>query len=556
MKKLALCLVCLLLALSCSFNAPQSITIKGSPELRLTLGSPFKEGEGLADHIGIEKIREMMNKDPDANKGIYIEHYLGDQLGTGFENVQTYLVHYPIIEMTLNLDEYLETAFEDIPESHRFTVPSNVGSEYAFSPHTPYNEYYIIQGIPRPGSDPGIPLFRIPLDDMAKLVVSVEGKAFGIKIPWSQSFEDYLWIKVPAFGINDYIQGTEVQDGDESYLEFVNASKKQFIPADDLTPDLYLEIFAKVTGPCSGTIAVEPIFDWEKAVIDTTSGEGTDALHDEYEISNSLGDFLGVAEFSKVQSYFYVSGLDGGEAKLHLYYDDGHGINDLVQNESLIDSSFNPDLILNNNLPGHSISSPPYIDLTDVLNSPNDINLGYNIEIERYVIVNEPGQNITIKADLVLLLPMSLKIFTPPKNPVTYGNYVKLDLGDAFGDLSDEDLFRRKSDGDLINLDSVTIFLDNPRITAIDPLRLAVLITTSGGFEQLLDFGSPRPSLTIQKQDLAYPFAPQFEVLFEKELPAEAFATLEIERDARESWKMDFELTITAKVGIDKTIDL
>jgi len=97
---LACVFVYLILVMSC--EGPPSITIKGKPEVSLSLGSPFAHLDNsnrLEGYVSSEKIREMMSH---TGENVEIYDYL---LPDDPETAQTYIVHYPVAEIELEFTD-------------------------------------------------------------------------------------------------------------------------------------------------------------------------------------------------------------------------------------------------------------------------------------------------------------------------------------------------------------------------------------------------------------------------------------------------------------------
>lgn len=532
MRKIVLFFVCLTLIFMISCEIPQSVSIRGNPHLRLSLGSPFEGKTGLSDYLGIEKIKEMMG-DPGTFKETEVYNYTGEK----FPGVQTYIIRYPIVEMTLDLNEYVEKSISNTPNTSEYQITG--------IPDFPAGDYYYITEFGSSPNDDNIPLYRISLYDMAKLVLRVKGDRFGVAIPYSDSFRDNLEIKIPAFGITNYISGVPSPDG--TMLEFIgHPNNDEFCPGDPgvLNSNRELEVFVRLSGKCEGTINVFPVFDWTEATINPQD-DGTDGLKGTYPIKYNFAEFLGDAEFSEIDGYVYVNGV-GNRASMSL----------LIDSQQLVDDSKKLDPGLFEVYSDGEISVPSYdppIPLAWAFNAYDSFNMKYTIKIDEWVVYKADDNKDIITADFVIMLPLKLKI----SNDSGVDGYVKLDLGDAFKNSSNKDLFGREDNEDLFgNIEEVTIIIENKNnITAVDPNKLKIQITNQDIRIGEMDLADPRPSFSIGYSELnPPPFAPEFLVLYKKDA-SQNYATLIIERDSTESWKFDFGLTISAKVEINQTTD-
>jgi len=525
-----------------SCEIPHSVRLKGKSHWSLELGSPFEGKKGLRDYISIDKVKEMMSS-PGNTKETYVMNYDGPQ----FPGVQTYVVRYPIVEMALELSDYIEEAVRNTPNSD-YIIPA--------IPYFPSDKYCYLTET-GPSLEETGPMYKVSLYDMAKLVTEVKGNdnGFGVAVPYSKSFEDNLRVKIPAFGIDYDTPGERYKDSDgRDMLKFTGNGIEddgKFRPNDYgvLTFDMELEIFIRLSGRCDGgMISIYPIFDWEEAIINPEDDDaGMSRLHGTYTINYDFGEFLGGAKFSDIRGYMYVYGV-GNMASMSLLVNDDEV---LISPSDILEPSFfyfeaDGDL----SYPSHNI-----ISLTDVFNEYIRFKLTYNIMIDQYVVTRDRDKAEKIIADFVILLPLEMRIENEATDPAMSG-YVKLELGEAFDNTENKDLFGREGDDDLFaSIEEVEIFIKNKEgITAIDPNRLMIQVRNLDVPVGEVNFMDKRPSLKIPSSALDPPFIPRYEILYKKDLH-EDYATLIIERDHTGSWEFDFKLTLSARVEIDKTID-
>ncbi|MCL2155450.1 MAG: hypothetical protein FWH53_07295 [Leptospirales bacterium] len=576
MKKLLLGFLCLASIISISCTVPESITIKGSPELYVPLGSPFdKEKEGLVDYISTDKIKEIMNKDGDNKLEIY--EYMGSAINGIADDTLTYLVHYPIADMQLELDEYVESVIKDNDVETSIKIPAAASSlGPIFNQQFPTGCYLTNEGSAEQTFDEEKPTLSIPLDDMVKLVREVNVTELALEIPYSVEFEDNILISIPAFGIINEQRGTPSPDG--KWLRFVNSTKTKFEPRVDLAKGNTknknsLDIYVKLEGPVSGTIDIKIVFDWIEATIDATGND----FEGEYLIENedALSNFLGGAKFKKVLGYMYVDGIEDPTPPLEntiALEALNVNTNTTILNES---SKFyradKPDLRdpFDEDIPTPSITP---IDLTAVLNSGANTNLKYKINLAEWKIYRNALQSEKITADLIIMLPLELEIrgtaeYTFPINGDDF-KYIQLDLEDIYTKDDDKDIFGRDGDDDglLRNLDWVEISIkslekndDDLRksITAIDPKLIAILVEF-GTEKRLISSATGWELGRLDSTNYAYPFSPDFKVLLEKDKKTngtyEDYATFKVKRpDPGEELKFDFNVVVEAKVKIDET---
>ena len=561
MKRILPGILCLI-AVAMSCEIPQSLTIKGNPGVYIPLGkfsSFFEGGESIADYLSIAKIREMMGDTGTAGMTLY--DYRGPDVPSG---VQAFLIHYPITEMTLDLSKYINEAMENAETDFSYPIPDlDVEGfpvppddlEKLFEPGGYYeNGCFIIvdeNGVANLSPAPGTPLFTIPLGDMATLLKSVTGDegAFGLVLTdYNPSFEEALRIRIPALGIDEYIQGEKK----DNTLVFANDKHMEFNPQENKE----LKIYVKFVKPCEGTIEPEVIINWKEAVIDTSD---IGSISGNYEIENISGGFLGDnVRFKDVRGYIYVGGGIGDQASMTLTL--GNNSSPLV-NDNLKDverPSFSDPF--SEKIPENSLLDKEYIPLTDVLNAQEASTLEYKISIEEMTLTSEEmkEEEIKIFADLVILITLEFEIEDDLSLDAPDG-YVKPDFGNVLSELleEDKDIFMRESnDDDLFNsFDWVEIALTKieNNIFNMDILSILVVNTGPDEYSSIINFGDSKPSLRINIDELPFPFIPKFEILLKKDNGKE-YATLQLLRN--DAPVFDFFLTARAKTAINETIPL
>jgi len=560
MKKLVMCFVCLALVFSCKFEIPQSINIKGNPEFYLFLGSPFTDENNLTDMISPDEIRKMMNT---GEGGIRVYEYRTPSNIDGVDpDVLAYLVHYPIVEMKLNLQDYVSDAMTGADVRTSFTLPGAILS----IPQSGFPVYLDGNGMPQP-DDPDIPLIRIPLLDMVSLVKTMggTGSKFGLRMNNGFGFEESIRVKIPAFGINDYIQGVP---GDNSAMLEFTRSDITIEPKNDFTGG-NLDIFVQLTKPVSGEMTIELVFDWYSATIDTSTDN---LLSDTYTINigNSLSDFLGDnIEFPSVKGYIFVGGF-GNSAAPPVISLSTNGVPLKTGNTEIIDLPLNDvgrpvfpsaDVPFESAMPEHSLGDG-YINLAEIFKDPSDIELAYEIKIPELILHQDQHEDLdsTVTADLVILLPLEIRIMS--SDPAS--EYVKLDFKDLPGlsDDDDNDLFGRTGESDDLFkfLESVTVILSEIKFSSIDISALNINVTNAGEIIASIDFDKSEQRISIDNEILNpvpfVPFSPKFEILLEKD-EGKQYGTFRFLRgEPGEKAEFDFKLAVAAKVRIDETIRL
>jgi len=576
MKKLLLGLVCCLILLSCQI--PESLTVKGNPGLYVPLGSPFatmKEEDRLENLISPNKIREMMNNnasavDTDNELLVYeVSESMAETHGID-KKLQTYMVQYPLTEMPLDLEKYLNDSMGDVNDKEDISIPEIP----TLTGPLPSGEYFYIYGDDSPPDKSGNdnkPFFKVPLNDMAKLVKKVtrmDGR-FGMVINNTPELKQYLEIKIPAFGINTYIKG-EQDPTDPTKLIYANKSSNDFTPKVDLkkTGDDYeLWVYARVSGPCTGNINPDMVFEWKKALIDTSSeGSGNGHFNVDYPIENSLGDFLGGGvSFKRVDGYVYMSGINSSPEKPIIMTVD---IGGNIQTRNLQDAKESFTIDPGTNVVRGSLTVSSFtgsnttpLDLAPIFESAS-ATLKVNVDIQDMEIENTGNIDKVVKFNLYVLIPMDLKVSEVPGKElpnVSVGGvniknkYVQLDLGDMLAKEGGKDLFGREGGKDdlLKDIDSVELALRGVNITIINKENLRLLVKNRNDYS-LLEFKDGVP-LKFNSNSLSAPFSPEFTVILEKDTVPGTFGSFKILRT--DTPKFDFKLEVKAKAKIEYTLE-
>jgi len=572
MKRLIYGLACFLLILSCEIEGiPKSITVKGNPGLHVPLGSPFaglEKGERLEDLISPSQIKEMMGAD---NGSEIYELSLEMAKTHGFDpNVQTYMLQYPLADMPLDMEKYINGAMDDVNAGGNIKIPFIPG----IAGSLPEGQYiYIngsggyIKGDNSTSNESTVilnPFLRIPLNDMAKLVEEVTGE-FGLEINYTKELEDHLQLKIPAFGITTYKKGIPYPTDNPTKLQYYELSKTKFNPRPDLQTsgdNSELWVYARISGPCSGDLELKMIFDWEKAVINTDS----DGFDSEYPIENNLDNFLGGgASFKKVEGYVYMSGLHSSDnVKMTVDIDGKKDTRNLKEATPNFSVTTKPDgtMIADGSLKESSFNGTSKTDplnLTEILNG-DGANLKVNIDFTTFDIEKEDiDKESRITFNLFVLIPLDLNVSEIPGKEapdVTVGsvnlkkNYVPLDFGDLLKNNGD-DLFGRKDGEDnLLNeIELVEITIKGINITIVEKDKLVVLVKSKNDY-RLLEFNE-NASLKFDREFLSIPFSPEFNVLLKKDTGKDS-GSLRILRS--DNPKFDFRLELNAKANIEQTI--
>jgi len=465
-------------------------------------------------------------------------------------------------------------------------------------------------------TDNNKPFVKIPLDEMAKLVKWVERSSepysiFGLEIGYSPDLADNLELKIPGFGIDDWMPGIPTDDdgkegiANPTKLRFYNSAKDIFYPRaqvkeDDtiISSDLEgkeLWIYARIFKPFSEqTLTPKMIFNWDKAVIDTTTHSSLSedgSFKREYPITNSLSEFLGNGvSFKRVEGYMYMSGVKIGTSSsmsVGIYdvsdestlFFDSHPLHNVEPPKfpaGEIFSKASGDILLLPRENNEDMSLDEPLDLKAIL-EVSKATLRVSITIEEMEVLkselDKPGAAEAIRIDLLVLIPMDLKVQNEIKdsavNQKIKDEYVMLDLDvlktDIDPDSEKGDLFGRK-EGEKnylqdIEYVDITIKYSKDDINIIEPSKLAVLVSTKNGGSELLLFKDNDASLKLRGEFLnKIPFNPEFTILLKKDEVENTpgsykdFGSFIITRQDKPSF--DFKLYVAAQVKLEYTFEL
>jgi len=521
------------------------------------LGSPFAlMDKTLEDYIEFDKIKEMMGGEGSNIRGY---EYTGSTVTN--DDVQAYVILYPITGMEFNLQDHIDRIIKDDDAEFTARIPVSINNPPGGT--FPTDGYHLTRGdnntveeqpVGNAVTDIVNPLFTIDLPDMASLVKEVTGGPFGLELEYEAQFYDSLRIKIPELGINTYIQGSDFTTTDgERKLRFVNNTPSATLHPQDDFKNNKISIYVIATGPCAGIIEPKMVFEWEEAIIDTSSPP----ISGNYTINNrDLEEFLGGGiAFKNIKGYIYADGV-GDDAYISLKV--AGAPNDLVPKSRLTEVDDHPIFSdpYDQPIPRHSLDEP--IDLTGTLNSSTAgaIELEYEITINnRRVEKANMNEKERIFADLVILLPLEFTVNTPPSDNQQAARFAKLHLKDLFPDPGEKDWFQREDKPDDLfnNLKSVKFILSDLKNEILGgKIYISVLVNNNS---KLLDLQSGNPSIEFDMRNLPPPFIPQFEILIEKENPANG-APFWLKRKKTDNAKFDFSLTIQARTDINQTISI
>ena len=430
-------------------DIPQSITVKGSPGLYLPLGSPLEKNTLVKDFLTLENLKKQLGDNPTE-----VYHYRYAQIDTGFgdvngiQDVQTFLVHYPIAD----LDDILDLNQPDI--SVTFPIPD-----------LPYD--YI--QFPREVSVP------IPLEKMKKWVESIdindeeEDKFSAIILEDAAILQDSLEMKVERLGFSDFKKGT-VSGKDLVFTADTNVD--DFWPEREGALNVTARLIKKPGR--TGNLTVKARLEWREAVVFPPNyGRYEDKIAglSLYKLRESLGGMW----FKDIPTYFFVDNLPE-DTKAWLSWNDGGADRDITTVDE-VDSVLFP-------APASDVFTGPLnasferFSLKDPFNSSREVTIKYGIDLPDRVRVAR-GKDESIKVDLVLVLPLTFEISREDTETLNIGGgkYLKLDFAEI--PQIENDLFDRESDNDPMLIDgvklkAVTLLLGEVKNTITEDIFLMV----------------------------------------------------------------------------------
>jgi hypothetical protein len=583
---------------SCGFEIPKSVTVRGTPGFYVPLGSPFAGQEAtdsVGEYLSIEGIQKMLG--PDDVMTVF-DYNAGQD-----DDPQTYLIKYHIADMNLNLSESIgEIATTQSAVS--VTVPDLTQPPYSMlGTIDATNPLYLTTGMP-PVTQTETPVVTITFDEnTTKWITSISSEVGTLGLKFKGDVVGDIQVAIPQWGIGTADTSGKITDwsqGDyknsENETKFFNTSSKTWNPNTQIK--VYVAIIS--TDISGETIAPELAFDWSSALIDvkTAQEDGSplfEGLKGEYPLDlSSLKDTLGTLSFKEVFAYVYINNLPNagntGEHKLKLTYTSTTGSetvittgaggyaeieNAVVTNEDL-ESTVDP---WNPDDENASLDDP--LNFTSLF-SAGKATLGYELTMESVEItkakMDDTKKNITV--DILIKLPLEFEVNEPASNqfdkfktytdkdgkkPYEHG-FVKLDLA-ALGDMGNTgggDLLGRTGDGDDMFGDieylKIWVLASGFKNDIIDGLVLGVYNTPKEGpvATDILDLAELKSSNTDQDIELTpdYPFSPTFEILIPKP-SANKPGTIKVpHQDAGTKPELDFKIAVEAKTALDYKIDL
>jgi hypothetical protein len=430
---------------SCEF--PQSARIKASPSLRIPI--PLGNGENnsfIRSYISAERVQEQLKGDGGGktpkvyNYALTAEDKTNFGIGgnSGSDPIQTYLITYPLFDMSLDFDEYLNgtplDTDEDTDESKRVpnivitdSIAGTVNRAMQMYPTGENGLSYTYWIDPFQGKSP-----EVDLGDMKNLLSDITFKSttsFIINVT-PQNAEDMkkaLRIRIPQLKIgnatdtssNSWVTG-ELNTA-KTELEFkssgIDTTDVLLLPQNGTDLDkekitIHVRLVNKIG---AGNYPATLNFDWNSANITPNNDNKRTGEFKGLELGSYLKDLGSGVKFEKIYAYFNIEAPQS--------YDDFKVAITSAQG-SLIEGTVNVELGGEIDIVGRPVEdaypewllsdAKEYIDFTDALTGKDAIK--YTITPPKTAMINyddlKDDNSPKITATLVILLPMSFT-FTP-----------------------------------------------------------------------------------------------------------------------------------------------
>jgi hypothetical protein len=444
-----------------SCEIPQSARIKASPTLQI----PIPLGDGVDNsfirpYISVDGIKEQLNGGDKGGKELPVYKYEDPQMMSGLgilqqDNkaaVQTYLITYPIFDMDLDFDKYINGLSPDTSRVPPVTIKPDAADRIESVYKSAVNSGRILDGESLPpswGVDPfmNAPL-AIDLGDMKDLVSNLcfnEEVSFNIKVGTGNAEElrEAIRIRVPQFRIGDYgyetsswVKGELEEKDGKTILKFRNnspISNDEALLLNGYGSDrisIQIRLVNKIT---AGEYESEFDFNWYSADIkpDVPAGEFRG-----FNLGSYLDELGSGADFEKVPAYLYISVPDtvgNSNFKNNLTVNIiGNGIFPITDPTyySLANTAIKDEEGKTTDLSGwldaNNLSN--VYDFTSTLNARNSQSIRYTVEYNESVKIysQDKQDNQKLTANLAVLLPMVFTFSVEPGTKeftVTGGDY-------------------------------------------------------------------------------------------------------------------------------------
>jgi hypothetical protein len=468
--KLGILVVALIPALVflASCEIPQSARIKASPTLQI----PIPLGDGVDNsfirpYISVDGIKDQLKGEDSQGKALSVYKYESDEsmmekldiFQDGDKLVQTYLITYPIFDMDLDFDKYINGLTPDASRVPPVTIKQDAADEIELAYKNAVNWGYIQDGEslnPSSGVDPfqNAPL-AIDLGDMKDLVSNIHFNkevSFSIKVGAgnAEELKKAIRIRVPQLKIGDYGDGASswvegTLEENNTILKFKNnfpiSNTEALLLNGGYGSDrisIQIRLVNKIT---AGEYESEFDFNWYSAEIkpDVQDGEFRG-----FNLGSYLDELGSGAEFEEVPAYLYISvpaslgsgfknklkvSITGGEIS---EITESSEIYSLVDTAAIKDEEGNP---LPAWLDNDKLSK--VYDFTGTLNARSSQSIKYTVGYPGAVTIyrGNIGEDQKLTANLAVLLPMAFTLpgtsgskFTVTGSGEYAGSYIPINI--------------------------------------------------------------------------------------------------------------------------------
>jgi hypothetical protein len=555
---------------SCEF--PQSARIKASPTFEIPI--PLGEGKSnsfIRPYISVEGIQDQL-KGNGEGKTIAVYNYKLEEtemttLGItpeGGNLVQTYLITYPLFDMSLNFGEYINGLDSGASRVPKIEITPQMASVSTF------------------GNGFTLPPLEVDLGDMKNLVSDItlnQSTSFSITVTPANAEEmkSALRIRIPQLKIggatntdDSWTEGTieenklvfksSITDNTEPLLLISDESDLQKKKASEKV-EVYIKLANKIT---AGTYDTELDFNWNTVQVKPNETGKQEGEFKGFDLGSYL-DNLGIgAEFEKILAYFYLEDpsntFEGFTVK----------IKDLVESTNL---ALDLDKIDGETKPAWSSNATvKKYDFTTVLNGKNVIK--YTISPPTKVEIKHEdigADSPKITATLAVLLPMSFKLSVPDNDPdvkkitINEENYlpIKFEGLDEFlgsdnggGDNSSvmDEIDKQLGEG---GLNSLKLKLSGIKNNVTSPIFLAVNTDKAAEKWELVEITTGNTGeFEIKAKSLNSIPSPKFMVKAGSDKKGRLYIQSAGGGDRGDQPEFDVKISVVADIDLDKPIDL
>jgi hypothetical protein len=495
-------ILCFGVVAACEF--PSMITVKSDPTVILplgTIGGVFKNSTGDQGSFltQLNKILDPAQLEVTLAKGTgqpfpgRIYRYTDDAASTGYHTgvpggVQTYMITYPIQEMTQNLSLYMDQNFSAVAieiTSATATLSQLADTSSPVPILDPTNGSWTSSDptivIPLPPNirtwtaniqlakgtgiifKHGVTALQNALElCIPQLGIGTVNSTTGVPTAYARGQTKQDLINYYGFSEGDFAHITDVAIDDLFFVDIAAPYNKLLnttsgsIPAYEsarlLSEQYDIQVYAQLVGPVSaGTLSPAVAFNWVSAdFYPGVAGMGFDGGFPGFNLSSVLDQLRQFGEISleEIPAYLYLreeGNYIGDLSSLRIeinYLPEGGAltpfttVSTLPDHGKVIDDEFSSYFI--KDLEHATVPSATGFDLKDLLDSPDNAALEYTIEFDaaaKFTIINDVSTWIKVKADLAIILPLRfafMEVVTDGKSNVITGDdgnkYVPLNI--------------------------------------------------------------------------------------------------------------------------------